>query len=75
MIGFLRLQGKLLSEDGFRGVRYKVAHRFCRRFPARIVRSTDEYFPDKPPKYMLILDFDHSEIGKGSQLIAFVETQ
>lgn len=72
---FLRLQGRLLRpEGGFRVVSYEVAYRFCRRFPGRIVRSTDEYFPDKPPKYRLILEFDHPEIGVGSQLIAFISS-
>lgn len=64
--GFLRLQERLVTEDGYRLVNRKVAKRFCRRFTARIVPR------ESHDMNMLILDFDHPDIGTGTQLIAFV---
>lgn len=68
---FTRLQTRLLTEDGYRLVRCKAAKRFCRLYHARIVprREGDQHLPGD----RLILEFDHPDIGKGTQLIAFVE--
>lgn len=67
---FTRLQAKLCTEDGYRLVKRKTAKRFCRLYHARIVLrgKDDQHLPGD----RLILDFDHPDIGKGEQLIAFV---
>lgn len=68
---FTRLQAKLCTEDGYRLVKRKAAKRFCRLYHARIVPrgEDDRHLPGDN----LVLDFDHPDIGKGTQLIAFVE--
>ena len=70
---FSRLQAKLYTDDEFRVVRRAVAERFCRRFTARIVSREHDFM--NLPTEMLILYFDHPDIGKGSQLIAFVKAK
>lgn len=67
---FTRLQLRLVTEDGYRLVNRRVAKRFCRRHTARVVSCKPDH--THLPGDSLILDFDIPEIGKGSQLIAFV---
>ena len=68
---FSRLQANFYTDDEFRVVRRAVADRFCRRFTARISPREHDFM--NLPTEMLILYFDHPDIGKGSQLIAFVK--
>lgn len=67
---FTRLQERLLTADGYRLVKRKAAKRFCRLYNARIVPCSED--DQHLPGDRLILDFDHPDIGRGTQLIAFV---
>ena len=70
---FSRLQANFYTDDEFRVVRRAVADRFSRRFTARIVTLEHDFM--HLPGDLLILDFDHPEIGSGEQIIAFVKAK
>lgn len=65
----LRLQVNFLKEKGFRVIRREVAERFAQRFTARIVARRHH---NGKPFSMLILDYDHPEVGRGTQLLAYL---